>query len=97
MLRAVAEKALLPCTCPCFVSGDERIDRLLELARASRARGVIHHTLRLCQLYDLELARVSAALRERDLPLLNVYAEHGAEDTAVLRNRVEAFVEMLQQ
>jgi benzoyl-CoA reductase/2-hydroxyglutaryl-CoA dehydratase subunit BcrC/BadD/HgdB len=97
MLRAVADKALLPCTCPCFVSSDDRIDRLLELARVSGAQGVLHHTLRLCQLYDLELPAVSAAARQRELPLLNIYTEHGAEDAAVIQNRVEAFVEMLQQ
>jgi benzoyl-CoA reductase/2-hydroxyglutaryl-CoA dehydratase subunit BcrC/BadD/HgdB len=96
MLRAVAERTLLPCTCPCFVSSDDRIDRLLERARRARAQGIIHHTLRLCQLYDMDLPRVTSATKAHGLPLLNIYLEHSSED-AVIRNRVEAFLEMLQQ
>ena len=95
MLRAAADKTLLPCTCPCFLAGDARIERILERARESRACGVIHHNLRLCQLFDMELPAVSAALREQDLPLLNISTEYGAEDSPVIRNRVEAFLEMI--
>ena len=95
MLRAAADKTLLPCTCPCFLSGEPRIERVLDRARQSRARGVIHHTLRLCQLFDMELPAVTAALQEQDLPLLNISTEYGAEDSPVVRNRVEAFLEMI--
>lgn len=97
MLRAVAEKTLMPCTCPCFVGEDLRVDRVLDLARRSGARGVIHHTLRLCQLFDIDVPRLAEALRARGLPLLSVYTEHGGEAEAVLKNRVDAFLEMLQQ
>jgi benzoyl-CoA reductase/2-hydroxyglutaryl-CoA dehydratase subunit BcrC/BadD/HgdB len=97
MMRAAAEKTLMPCTCPCFVGGDLRVDRVLELASQSGARGVIHHTLRLCQLYDLEAPRLAEALRQRGLPMLSLHAEYGGEGAATLRNRVEAFIEMLQQ
>jgi benzoyl-CoA reductase/2-hydroxyglutaryl-CoA dehydratase subunit BcrC/BadD/HgdB len=96
MLRAVADKTLLPCTCPCFVSSDLRVDRILELARRSVARGVIHHTLRLCQLFDLEAPRVAAALKAEGLPMLALHAEYSTEAPAALKNRVEAFVEMLR-
>jgi len=97
MVRASAEKTLMPCTCPCFVGGDLRVDRVLELVEASGARGVIHHTLRLCQLFDLEAPRLSEALRQRRLPMLALHAEYGGEGAATLKNRVEAFIEMLQQ
>ena len=97
LVRAAAERTLLPCTCPCFVSSDDRIARLLELARQSGARGLVHHTLHLCQLYDLELPTVAAALKGAALPLLNVYTEYSEEDSGVLQNRVEAFLEMLAQ
>jgi benzoyl-CoA reductase/2-hydroxyglutaryl-CoA dehydratase subunit BcrC/BadD/HgdB len=97
MLRAVADKTLLPCTCPCFAgTGDGRLDRLLTLAEDSRARGVVHHTLRLCQPFDMEQPAVAAALKERGLPLLNIHTDYGSEDAAVINNRVEAFLEMLR-
>jgi benzoyl-CoA reductase/2-hydroxyglutaryl-CoA dehydratase subunit BcrC/BadD/HgdB len=97
ILRAAADRTLLPCTCPCFIANDDRIDRILERARSSSAQGIIHHTLRLCQLFDLELPRVSAAVRESGLPMLSVTSEGSGEDSALLRNRIEAFLEMLQQ
>jgi benzoyl-CoA reductase/2-hydroxyglutaryl-CoA dehydratase subunit BcrC/BadD/HgdB len=97
MLRAAAEKTLLPCTCPCFVSSNRRIDRILELVQRSGAQGVIHHTLRLCQLYDMEVPRVAAALKENGLPLLSIHAEYSTDGAAALKNRVDAFLEMLQQ
>lgn len=97
MLRAAAEKTLLPCTCPCFVSSDRRIDRILDLVRRSRAQGVIHHTLRLCQLYDMEVPRIAAVLKEHGVPLLSIHAEYSTDGSAALKNRVDAFLEMLQQ
>jgi benzoyl-CoA reductase/2-hydroxyglutaryl-CoA dehydratase subunit BcrC/BadD/HgdB len=95
MVRALAERAILPCTCPCFSSGDDRIVRLLELARTSRATGVVHQTLRLCQPYDTELPVVREALRREGIPLLDLRTDGGAEDRGLLANRVEAFLEML--
>ena len=75
--------------------GDLRVDRVLELCQASGAAGVVHHTLRLCQLFDMEVPRLSAALKERGLPLLNLHAEYTTDGGAALKNRVDAFVEML--
>jgi benzoyl-CoA reductase/2-hydroxyglutaryl-CoA dehydratase subunit BcrC/BadD/HgdB len=95
MLRAAAEKTLMPCTCPCFVSGDLRVERVLELCWQSRADGVIHHTLRLCQLFDMEVPRLTAALKAQGLPLLNLHVEYSTDGGATLKNRVDAFVEML--
>jgi len=97
LVRAAADRTLLPCTCPCFVGVDDRIDRLLALCREARVSGVIHHTLRLCQPYDLDQARVSAALKRAGIPVLHLYLEPGTEDTAMLQNRIEAFLEMLAQ
>jgi len=95
MIRAAAERVLLPCTCPCFSGGDGRADRLMELAASCRVDGVIHHTLRLCAPYDLDARAVAALFRGRDVPFLELHAEFGPEESEVLRGRVEAFVEML--
>ncbi len=95
MVRAVADKALLPCTCPCFVGGDDRINRVLDLCRRSGARGVVSHNLRLCQLFDMEEPTLSAALMERGIPMLSLTTDGGAGAMGPLRTRVEAFLEML--
>jgi benzoyl-CoA reductase/2-hydroxyglutaryl-CoA dehydratase subunit BcrC/BadD/HgdB len=95
LIRAAAERTLLPCTCPCFSSCQNRLDRLVELVRGWRVEGVVHHTLRLCTPYDVDSAAVSALARTRRVPFLSLHAELGPEETAPLKNRVEALVEML--
>ena len=54
MIKALAEKSLLPCMCPCFGSFDDRMVRIRELMRASRADGIIFHELRACALFAAE-------------------------------------------
>ena len=95
MVRAVADKALLPCTCPCLVGGQDRINRVLELCRRGGARGVVLHTLRLCQLYELDQVILARALKEHEIPTLQVSTEAGSGELGPLRTRVEAFLEML--
>jgi benzoyl-CoA reductase/2-hydroxyglutaryl-CoA dehydratase subunit BcrC/BadD/HgdB len=95
LIRAAAERTLLPCTCPTFASNDGRLDRLAELVEAYRIDGVIHHTLRLCQLYDIDSLRLSRWFRERHMPFLSLHAEFSPEESAVLKNRIDAFVEMI--
>ncbi len=97
MLIAVADKRMLPCTCPCFVEGADRINRLLELAQEFAIDGVVYHNLRMCQLHDMESFGVKAALAKQDIPLLAVYSDYSQEDTPQIRTRVQAFLEMLSE
>ncbi|MBM4044195.1 MAG: 2-hydroxyacyl-CoA dehydratase [Planctomycetes bacterium] len=96
MLRAVAEKCLLPSTCPCFVESGDRLNRVTELAQAFRVDGVIYHNLRMCQLFDMERASVKQVLSHRGLPMLDVQTDYTHEDFPQLKTRVEAFIELLR-
>jgi len=95
ILAAIAERYLLPCTCPCFIGSDDRIDRLLELAEAFRINGVIHHTQRLCQLFDIECVTVENVFKRKGIPFLNIYSDLSPEDEGQIKTRVEAFLEMI--
>ena len=97
MLIAVADKYLLPCTCPCFVESADRVNRLLELVQEFAVDGVVYHNLRMCQLHDIESFSVKAALAHRNIPLLAVYSDYSQEDTPQLRTRVQAFLEMISE
>lgn len=96
MLRAVAEKYLLPCTCPCFVENTDRLHRLVELTEQFQVDGVIHHNLRICQLFDIERAAVRREMQQRGIPVLDVHMDYSPEDVAQVTTRVEAFLEMLR-
>lgn len=95
MLRAIANRYLLPSTCPCFMESNDRIDRLLQLVEDFQVEGVIHHSLRLCQLYDMELNKVAQIFKERNIPFLSLHTDYSLEDTEQIRTRVEAFLEMM--
>ncbi len=95
MLRALAVKHLFPSICPCFIENAEHIDRVLELSKDFAAEGVIFHTLRLCQLFDMEFNHIAAVLRERSMPLINIVTDLSLEDEGQIRTRIEAFLEMI--
>jgi benzoyl-CoA reductase/2-hydroxyglutaryl-CoA dehydratase subunit BcrC/BadD/HgdB len=95
LLRAAAERVLLPCTCPCFQETGARDDRLQELVESHKIDGIIHHTLRLCQLYDMDSARLQKLFKKKDIPWLSLRSDFSPEDIGRIKNRIEAFVEMV--
>jgi len=96
MLRAIANNYLLPSSCPCFTESDDRMDKLLQTAEDFKVDGVIHHSLRLCQLYDMELSKVAKVFKDKGIPFLSLNTDYSLEDVEQLRTRVEAFLEMIR-
>jgi len=97
MIKALAEKSLLPCMCPCFGGPEDRLDRLRELVRASRAEGIIFHQLRTCPLFAAESELLRRELEPDAVPLLVVNTDYAASDIEYLRTRIEAFLESLKR
>lgn len=96
MLKALAEKKLLPCMCPCFGSFQDRMLRMRELVRVSKADGIIFHELRTCTLFAAEGEFLRRELEEGEsIPLLIVNTDYASSDKEYLRTRVEAFLEIL--
>jgi benzoyl-CoA reductase/2-hydroxyglutaryl-CoA dehydratase subunit BcrC/BadD/HgdB len=95
MLRALAVKYLFPSICPCFIENAEHIDRILELVNDFKADGVVYHTLRLCQQADMEHNHISAVLKEKNIPFINITTDYGQEDIEQIKTRIEAFMEMI--
>ena len=95
MLQAIANRYLLPTSCPCFSEGDDRIDKLLLAVEDFGVEGVIHHSLRLCPLYDMELLKVSRVFKDKGILFLSIHTDYSLEDVEQLRTRMEAFLEML--
>jgi len=95
MIRAIAERTLLPSMCPCFVENEDRINRVNQLVEEFQVDGVIHHNLRICPLFDIESASIHSELKRRNVPCLVLSTDYTYEDTQQIRNRVEAFLEMI--
>ncbi|MEW6070319.1 MAG: double-cubane-cluster-containing anaerobic reductase [Candidatus Thermoplasmatota archaeon] len=95
MLLALADRYLLPCTCPCFTPNDERIDRILEMIKDFKVGGIVYHTLQGCHLHNLEFTRIKQALRETNIPILKIESGYDEGDVGQIKTRVEAFLEMI--
>lgn len=95
MIRAAAERTLLPSMCPCFVENEDRINRVHQLVEEFQVDGVIYHNLRICPLFDIESASIYDELKRRNVPCLVLSTDYTYEDTQQIRNRVEAFLEMI--
>lgn len=95
LLQALADKTLLPSMCPCFASSDDRLARIRELLRVSRADGIIYHQLRTCVLFAVESEILRRELEPEAVPLLVINTDYGPGDSEHLRTRIAAFLEML--
>ncbi|TWI74180.1 benzoyl-CoA reductase/2-hydroxyglutaryl-CoA dehydratase subunit BcrC/BadD/HgdB [Desulfobotulus alkaliphilus] len=96
MLDALADRCLLPCTCPVFTDREDRKTRLFRMIKDYRVEGVVHHVLKGCHPYDMELRPLEAELAAAGVSQLKIETDYSPEDTEPLRTRVEAFVETLK-
>jgi benzoyl-CoA reductase/2-hydroxyglutaryl-CoA dehydratase subunit BcrC/BadD/HgdB len=81
--------------CACFTPNDERLEHIVEMARAYSADGVIHYALQFCGPYTIEARKVEVALKDAGVPLLKLETDYSMEDMAQLETRVQAFLEVL--
>jgi benzoyl-CoA reductase/2-hydroxyglutaryl-CoA dehydratase subunit BcrC/BadD/HgdB len=98
MLKAIAERYIMPCTCPCFTSEDgnqDRIDKLLTLVKDYKISGVIYHVIRGCHLYAMEYMRLKRLFEKEKIPIYYLDTEYSREDSGQMKTRIEAFLEML--
>lgn len=96
MLDALADRAVLPCTCPVFTDTEDRRTKLFRMIQDYKVEGVVHHVLKGCHPYDMELRPLEAKLAAAGVSQLKIETDYSPEDTEPLRTRVEAFVETLK-
>jgi len=94
ILRALANRYVYASACPCFISQNTRINRILELVDETGAEGVVNYSLRLCQLFDIENYRIDQVLKSKKIPYINIRTDYSLEDREQLRVRIEAFLEI---
>jgi benzoyl-CoA reductase/2-hydroxyglutaryl-CoA dehydratase subunit BcrC/BadD/HgdB len=96
LMRGLAARHILPCTCPSFVQNRQRIFKLKQMIEDFKIDGVVYHVLRGCLVYDFEFPAVETALREMEIPVIRVETDYNEEDVEQMRVRLEAFIEMIK-
>ncbi len=81
--------------CACFTPNDGRIDDVIRFVEEYKADGVINYNLSFCHTYAIEYEKLEKALKEKNIPVLNVETDYSEEDAGQIKTRVEAFLEMI--
>jgi benzoyl-CoA reductase/2-hydroxyglutaryl-CoA dehydratase subunit BcrC/BadD/HgdB len=72
-----------------------RFALLEDLCARFAADGVIEMVLQSCHTYGIESHSVREFLKARNLPFLSLETDYSSGDTAQLKTRIAAFIEML--
>ena len=92
--EALAERYLeIPCAC--MTPNDQRIARIVDLAKQYEVQGVVYYTLQFCHAYNIERLRVQRALKKEKIPLLAIESDYGDSDREQIGIRIDAFLEMI--
>lgn len=96
MVDSISDKYLKACTCPIFTKNDDRIRRIIELAKSHSANGVIYQAFAGCTVYEYEQRSVLAAMEKEGIPILYLESDYSPSQHGQLSTRVEAFIESLK-
>ncbi|QAT61510.1 2-hydroxyacyl-CoA dehydratase [Acidilutibacter cellobiosedens] len=94
LVRNIAER-YMNINCACFTPNNDRIDDIIKYAEEYNADGVIYCNLSFCHTYAIEYGKLEKALKENNIPLINIETDYSEEDVGQIRTRVEAFLEMI--
>jgi benzoyl-CoA reductase/2-hydroxyglutaryl-CoA dehydratase subunit BcrC/BadD/HgdB len=95
IIRALCLKYVSASMCPCFIGMKKLADRARENVMEHALDGVIYHTLRLCQVFDMQTVFLRQRMKDSGIPFLSVKTDLSSEDTGQLKTRIEAFLEMM--
>lgn len=95
LLKALAERYQLSCSCPTFTNNERRIKNILEIMRTHNIKGVIYHILKGCHPYDIESFRFERVIKENGFHFIKIETDYSREDRQSILSRLEAFRETL--
>jgi benzoyl-CoA reductase/2-hydroxyglutaryl-CoA dehydratase subunit BcrC/BadD/HgdB len=95
-LQALAEKYLAT-PCSIMSPNTRRYELLAELIGAFSVNGVVDLTWQACHTYNVESYSIGRFVEEKfNLPFLHLETDYSESDTAQVRVRIEAFLEMVK-
>ena len=95
LLKALAERYQLPCSCPTFTDNDRRVKNILTTMRTHNIKGVVYHLLKGCHPYDIESFHFEKVIKENGFHFIKIETDYSREDRQNILSRLEAFRETL--
>jgi benzoyl-CoA reductase/2-hydroxyglutaryl-CoA dehydratase subunit BcrC/BadD/HgdB len=79
----------------CFTPNDKRIKSVTDLAKQFGIEGIIYYTLQNCHGYNVESIKIERVAKTAGLPMLKIETDYAMGDSAQIKTRVEAFLEII--
>ena len=95
LIRALAERTHLSCSCPTFTDNNRRIKNILDTMRAHNIKGVIYYILKGCHPYDIESFQFEKTIKENGFHYIKIETDYSQTDRQQILVRLEAFRETL--
>lgn len=92
--KAIADR-YLQIGCSVMTPDDNRYALLSQLAEEFKVDGVVEMTLQACHTYNIETAKIRKLMQNSQVPFISVETDYSTADTAQLKTRLGAFIEML--
>ncbi len=92
--KAIADR-YLQIGCSVMTPDTKRYELLTRLIDEFQVDGVVEMTLQACHTYAVETQSIRRLVQDRDVPFISVETDYSAADSAQLKNRLAAFIEMM--
>jgi benzoyl-CoA reductase/2-hydroxyglutaryl-CoA dehydratase subunit BcrC/BadD/HgdB len=95
LLDSLSNAYLNRTPCARMMKIEERAKSIHEVAEKLKIDGVIHHTLKFCDVYLYDVPQLKELLNEKDLSVLFIESDGRLGSLDQLKTRIEAFSEMI--
>ncbi|MCL2619335.1 MAG: 2-hydroxyacyl-CoA dehydratase family protein [Defluviitaleaceae bacterium] len=92
--RAIADR-YLQIGCSVMSPNTNRYDLLTQLCKDFKVDGVVEMVLTACHTYAIETVEIRKLMQSHDVPFISVETDYSTSDTAQLKTRLAAFLEMM--
>ena len=72
-----------------------RLETLSRLIREFKVDGVVEMTLQGCHTYNVETEQIKRLMQNENMPFISIETDYSTSDTAQLKTRLAAFIEMI--
>jgi len=94
LYKAIADK-YLQIGCSVMSPNNNRYELLTRLVKEFKVDGVVEMVLQACHTYAVETTEIRKLMQKENMPFISVETDYSTSDTAQLKTRLEAFIEML--
>jgi benzoyl-CoA reductase/2-hydroxyglutaryl-CoA dehydratase subunit BcrC/BadD/HgdB len=92
--KAIADK-YLQIGCSVMTPNTNRYTLLSKLIREFKVDGVVEMVLQACHTYAIETSEIRKLMQKENMPFISIETDYSTSDSAQLKTRFAAFIEML--